>query len=57
MASANNPKSSAQLIREHSTARYLRVNNGWGSELVAATGIRARALAADAREMQVQKFR
>lgn len=58
MASPNSPKSSAQLIREHSAARYLKVNAldyRWrpaGTRAVAGD----RHLAALAREAMARKY-
>lgn len=55
MASPNNPKSSAQLIREHSTARVL-VAAQVHPLLTKVRGIRTMT-DADAVEAQVQKYR
>lgn len=52
MASPNNPKSSAQLIREHSAARYLKVNSDFGTE----SAENNKALAREARELMVRKY-
>lgn len=53
MASPNNPKSSVQLIREHSAARYLKVNTSLhGTE----SSENSRALAREARELMVRKY-
>lgn len=58
MASPNNPKSSAQLIREHSAARYLKVNAF--DHLGRPAGTRSanddRHLAAQAREAMARKY-
>lgn len=58
MASPNSPKSTAQLIREHSAARYLKVNAF--DYLGRPAGTRRveddRHLAANAREAMARKY-
>lgn len=52
MASPNNPKSSAQLIRENSHARYVTFNG----RRVANGSTHAKRLAESAREALANKF-
>jgi hypothetical protein len=55
MPSPNNPKSSAQLIREHSKARYITVNDGLrGFHTVR---LLSWALRGDAEEQLVRQYR
>lgn len=57
MASPNNPKSSAQLIREHSAARYLKVNklDIYGNVCGTESCENNKAMAREARELKVRK--
>lgn len=58
MASPNNPKSSAQLIREHSAARYLKVNklDVYGNTCGTESAENNKALAREAVALMVRKY-
>ena len=55
MPSPNNPKSSAQLIREHSKARYITINDGRRG--FHTPGLLSRILEDDAKEHLVRQYR
>lgn len=58
MASPNNPKSSAQLIRKHSKARYITVNRGsHGHGTIAKGSVSDSWMSGRAREQMVAKYR
>ena len=58
MASPNNPKSSAQLIREHSAARYLKVNklDVYGNVCGTESCESSKTMAREARELMVRQY-
>jgi hypothetical protein len=58
MPSPNNPKSSAQLIREHSKARYITVTSGRrGHNTLAKGSVSDSWMSGRARELMVAKYR
>lgn len=58
MASPNTPKSSAQLIREHSKARYTTVNSGrHGHDVIAKGRPSDHLMSVQARDQMVAKYR
>lgn len=57
MASKNNPKSSAELIRKHSHARYAVVNVPFGSNRVERGSISDYWLARSARDQLAHQYR
>lgn len=57
MASPNNPKSSAQLIREHSKARYTTVTSLRGHEPIRKGSVSDNWMSGQAREQMVAKYR
>lgn len=58
MPSPNNPKSSAQLIREHSKARYITVTSGRrGHETLTKGSVSDNWMSGRARAQMVAKYR